>query len=175
MFDIKFSTQNENVLKRLSETIPRATEYALEQVLGTLKVKVQGRTPEGIRYKAIKRKKGGEPVKGASGQGRWVKSGILKRSWEAARAGTTITVGTNIPYAGILEVGGYPGIGKPRTGMMSGGEGQVSPRTTAEGGKIWSSRAVGGILKPLIDDKAFIDGIVARIIREMNKNLRAAQ
>src|SRR5574340_345071 len=147
----KFAIQNVDALSNLSAIIPQATDNALEQILRTLKVKIQGRTPVGIRYKSFgKTKKGKSKTrmgKGSAGKrykGSWVVSGELKRSWVFAHEDSAISASTDVPYAGMLEEGGYPGIGKLRWGLMPGGYGQVAPRTVSAEGGIFSSRAVGG-------------------------------
>lgn len=172
---INFNIRNLDVLKRADRLIPTAMYYGLEQVLRTLKVKVQGRTPVGIRYKKMERKKDGTPTKKSKGRGRWVASGLLKKSWRFEHStANQIKAYTGVRYAPILERGLYPGIGKPRTGLMSGGEGQVSPRTIRSGSGIFSSRAVGGILTPISLDKQFLDNSVALIKREIMRTFDRA-
>lgn len=172
---INFKIDNLDVLKRADRLIPVATFYGLEQLLRILKGRVQKGTPVGIKYQKIKRKKDGTPTKGSKGKGRWVKSGALKKSWKFEHTtANTIRAHTDVKYSPILERGLYPGIGKPRTGFMSGGEGQISPRTVAAEGGIFSSRAVGGILRPIERDKVFLDNAVAIIRREIMKTFARA-
>jgi hypothetical protein len=177
---INFKINNLDVLKRADRLIPVATFYGLEQLLRILKGRVQKGTPVGIKYQKIKRKKDGTPTKGSKGKGRWVKSGALKKSWKFEHTtANTIRAHTDEKYSPIVERGLYPGIGKPRKGILVGGggpsgEGQVSPRTVAAEGGIFSSRAVGGILRPIERDQAFLDNAVAIIRREIMKTLSRA-
>lgn len=142
----------------------QALDVAIEQIARQILQTVRQRTPVGIRYQ----KASTQARKQGKISGRWTASGQLKASWTIERTGTSIEIGTPIDYAQILEEGLYPGIGKPRMGQMPGGQGQVSPRTKyGPSGGIYSSRAVGGILRPILEDKGLMNQVSTLILEQM--------
>jgi hypothetical protein len=158
-------------LEGLDEKFDTAINIALGDIEATLLKIVKGRTPKGIRYRKIERTKKGERYKGLRGKGRYVYSGEMAKQWTSELDGLVLTLTNEAPYADILEAGGYPNIGKPKTGILEGVETEISPRTKAEGGGIYSSQAVGGILEPLVTDQEFIDRITKTINREVARIL----
>lgn len=126
--------------KFLQETVQRLAEKLREFAVE--------RTPIGEKY-----------VKGIG----WSKSGHMKESWSSVtQDGDTFSFQNTVPYASIVDRGGYPGI-SPRH----------NPPKTAYGpdGKIYSSQAIGGIIRPIIDGtagnnisvKAALDFVLANI------------
>lgn len=186
------SVRDSGGLERLRSTMPQAIDEALAQIVGTLKAKVQGATPVGIRYQSYgktktgktitragkKAKDGAEHRIGFRYRGKWVASGELKKSWQefASSQGNAQAVGvsTDTPYAHILEGGKYKGIGKQRFGLMAGGIAQVSPRTVAGPGGVFSSRAPGGILKPILDNENWRNRVVQTIADRIFARFKAA-
>ena len=128
----------------------------------------QGWTPVGLRYIPLgTKKRGGKKKRGKRKQ--FKQSGELKRSWEWSRLGTEgVVIGTPTPYAYILEQGLYPGTTPEWLQRMSapGKGGVYGVRTIREGGGIWSSQAVGGIIGRFMESvqlERLIDYIVRRI------------
>ena len=172
--------------QRLKERMPLSIDAALVTLVAILKDRVDRGTPTGIKYIKFGETKTGKAItkkaKRGSGRryhGKWEQTAELKRSWveffmPAGAEGGVSTIGFSSPlrWAGVLEEGDYPGIGKPRTGIMSGGEGQVSPRTVAAAGGIFSSRAVGGIGGPIAQDQRFVDQVVQTMAKRIFANLQ---
>lgn len=168
---ISISLQGQQTIQQLNMVIPEAVDHAMEQILRTLQPKVRAMTPEGIRYVRIGRKKSGERMKGARGQGRYVPSGEFKNSWQFSRTSDTISVSTATPYANILEEGTYPGPGKPRMGLLGGARVPVSPRVVANAGGWFSRRAREGILAPIVADVVWLKGVTDTIVAEIFKGI----
>jgi len=154
-------------LRRYIDRHPQVINSALEQVLRTLHVRIQRDTPVGIKRKG--KPKGAKRVKGVS-QVRYVASGAMKKSWQSEKGDGYVSVWTDTPYAGVLEEGKFRGVGKPRYGLGSGGAMQISPRTVAAQGGIYSSRAVGGIIGPLLTDQELVGKFTSQVIREIQKS-----
>jgi hypothetical protein len=165
------TTQGSEAFDRLKATMPKSIEDGLYQIAGTFMAKIQGATPVGIRFKKFGQTKAGKQItKRARGKtsgqrykGRWVASGALKKGWMVQGMADAVGFSNPEKYFGVLEKGKYKGIGQPRKGLMSGGVGQVAPRTTASGGDIFSSRAVGGIVTPIFENRAFQQKVIKTI------------
>ena len=176
------------VSARIDAGVQKGIDSGLESILRTLQQRIRKATPVGIRYKSYgKTKKGKSKTKKAgfvwttgpnagrqaTYKGRWVVSGELKASWQFDHTRPSeIRAFSTVRHGAILEAGKYKGIGKPRLGLMSGGLGQVAPRTVQAEGGIYSSRAVGGILAPIAKDQAFLQGSVELILKGIRKELR---
>lgn len=160
---ITWDMSQAEMFRRLPGEAPGILERVLNSVLPTLRTKVEGATPEGIKYQPYKQATKSKHT-GKRHKGRWVESGALKKSWLSEIGPNFIRVWTMGKYAEVLEEGKYPGIGKFRQGLMAGGMGQVSPRTAyGPNGGIYSSRAIGGILAPILQDQTLIDDITSGI------------
>jgi len=152
-------------LRRYIDRHPQVINLALEQVLRTLKPAVQHRTPEGIKPVKFKGKK-----KRGVTQQRYERSGVLVDSWIARKGDGWVSMATDVPHGPIVEEGKFRGVGKPRYGLAAGGPIQVSPRTVAAQGGIYSSRAVGGIIGPLLADQELVGKFTSQVIREIQKS-----
>lgn len=179
------NVQGEKHLELVKQLLPDAIPDALAQMVATMKAKLQGATPVGIKYVSFGLNRSGKKIykRGKHApekrwRGRWVASGELKKSWQEElieeATGAAIAFTTDRRYYEILESGGYPGIGKPRWGLMSGGGGVVSPRTQAAPGGIFSSRAVGGIAGPLFRNEAFVDNTLRTLAKKITESLKRA-
>ena len=169
-------------------SLPQRANSALQEVLQTVLPEIQRRTPVGIRYVPFGDNKKGEPItkagklgkrspaglEGFAGKryrGKWVASGILKAAWTGEVSGNVLSISNSTAYGGILESGAYSGIGKFRVGIMPGGLGQVSPRTISTDGGIFSSRAPGGIVGPMVTDENMLNRIVNTVVREIQRGI----
>lgn len=126
---------------KLFKGFPNAfVEKALKDAQTTIKNKIQANTPIGITRT----------------------SGNLNRGWsniKKVKGGFSFQNRT--PYAEVLELGKYKGIG-PRTesGSRKGRFG------------IFSQQAGGGILQPIVEDQVFVNDLVNFVANEMLKQLR---
>lgn len=97
---------------------------------------------------------GRTPVGVASG------SPHLKREWSNVEyQDGGFSFGNPVLYSDILETGGY------RT---------VGPRTVAEGGRVYSRQAAGGILAPLLQDEATLFRVVDTVINAIIRGVERA-
>jgi hypothetical protein len=159
-------------LLSLNENVEKALNLALGDIEATLLKIIKGRTPKGIRYQKIERTKSGKRKKGIRGKGRYVYSGAMGKSWTSELNDMVLSFTNPTQYSEILELGGYAGVGEPKTGILDGKEDSViSPRTVEGDGGIYSQQAVGGILEPLIDDTEFTNKIINAIVNEITKIL----
>lgn len=84
----------------------------------------------------------------------------LKREWSnVAFQDGGYSFGNPVGYGEVIETGAYPGVG---------------PRTVAEGGRIYSRQAPGGILAPLLQDEAVLQGVVNTVLNAIIKGLERA-
>lgn len=127
-------------LKKVRDTfagIEQAIQVAEWDIGDTLRNLVFGETPVGIRKK---------------------KDGILhiKDTWSEVFSVSedSVAFGTGAGYATVLESGGYPGGGK-------------GPRTTLHEGNVYSNQAIGGMVRPVLEDEKdledIVDGVIDRI------------
>jgi len=80
-------------------------------------------------------------------------TGNLLRSWSTVdNKKGSLSFSTGVLYAPKLEAGDFK---------------KVGPKTVAQGGKIYSKHAPGGILQPIIEDESVTDMIVDRIIKQV--------
>jgi|ADurb_Leu_01_Slu_FD_contig_111_60659_length_1004_multi_2_in_0_out_0_3 hypothetical protein len=74
-----------------------------------------------------------------------VDTGALKGSWsEVAMTEGGYSFSNPLPYAGIIETGGYA---------------REGPKTVMSGGAIYSKQAVGGILGPMIENEIILQKV----------------
>lgn len=66
----------------------------------------------------------------------------------------SVAFGTGAGYATVLESGGYPGVG---------------PRTVSHAGQIYSRQALGGMVRPVLDDKQDLEDIVDDVIERIRE------
>ncbi|MBI4962499.1 MAG: HK97 gp10 family phage protein [Desulfomonile tiedjei] len=128
--DIEVVTADFNVLTKLETLLPRAINLGLHDFMRTMLGEIQGRSPY------------------------W--TGALTRSWKEETTEKGFTVGTDLPYAIVLEEGRYKGVG---------------PRTAASGGGIYSRQAVGGIIAPLLRNDKLIDKCLDIVIEQIQKQI----
>jgi hypothetical protein len=135
----------------------------------------QGWSPVGLQYVPLGRtQKGKKKARGKRKQ--FKQSARLKRSWEWSRVGTEgVVIGTPVPYAYILEQGLYPGTTPSWLQTMSapGKGGVYGVRTVREGGKIWSSQAVGGIIGKFMESVQ-LEKLMSYIVRRIGAALERA-
>jgi hypothetical protein len=115
-------------------------EQALKDAQTTIKAKIQGNTPIGITKTSGNLHKGWSNIKKVSGG---------------------FSFQNRTPYAEVLELGSYKGIG-PRT-QSGSRKGQFG---------IFSQQAGGGILQPIVEDQVFVDNLVNFVANEILKQLR---
>lgn len=85
----------------------------------------------------------------------------LVQSWKDDIGDDYISYYTDVAYAQDVEEGLYP---------------KVGPRTKrGDGGKIYSSQAVGGILGPLEADTEFVDDVINTLVDQIVGNLQISQ
>ena len=78
-----------------------------------------------------------------------VDKGTAKAGWsELYTAPEGLSFTNPVAYMHVLEEGLYPGVG---------------PKTVAYAGGIYSSQAPGGMITPIMEDKALIDGMADEI------------
>lgn len=81
--------------------------------------------------------------------------GMAKASWgQVEQVSGGFTFGNPVAYVEALEKGLYPKVGK---------------RTVALAGGIFSQQAPGGIVKPLIEDEAFMTNLIVRLVEELER------
>lgn len=83
-------------------------------------------------------------------------SGLLRDSWTFHSQGSSFVCTTGIPYASIIEYGWYKGLG-PRTAK-------------GPDGGIYSSQAVGGMVRPTLADIQtgdYLDQLAAQVLQEI--------
>lgn len=81
--------------------------------------------------------------------------GLAKASWgQIEKTSGGFTFGNPVEYVEVLEKGLYSAVGK---------------RTVSVGGGVFSQQAQGGIVKPLIEDEAFMTDLVNRLIAKLEK------
>ena len=84
----------------------------------------------------------------------------LKPAWSnVAFQDGGYSFGNPTAYANTLEQGAYPGVG---------------PRTVAVGGGIYSRQAPGGILAPILEDQAVLEGVVNTVLNAIIRGLERA-
>jgi len=166
-----------NVLtQRLEKLVPFAVSVGLKDMLRTIKADVLARTPVGWVYIPAKVNKKGKKRTDQAGKGKWVKSssasgkkaagaGIAK-SWRTGIEQDSFFIGTDMPYAFMLEDGRYP---NPPKGPLPTGK-PWDKGWRVEGG--FSKQAQGGLLQPIYDDDTYLQGAVGliaeRIIQQFN-------
>jgi hypothetical protein len=133
-------------LKSLADIIPEAGEKALHDYVRTLYAKLKSRTPKGEKKPRKRRRR--------KGQKKPYVPGTLWKSWQYETGPAYIQFYTEVPYAHVLEYGKYKGVG---------------PRTEAGEGGIYSKQAVGGMMRPLLDDAGMLDQILERIAKEIRR------
>lgn len=95
----------------------------------------------------------------------WKRSGRMKNSWSPVfKTGSSWSFTNSVPYANVVEEGLYPGIGTRRQ----------PPRTVASGGRIYSSQAIGGIVKPIIDGSAGAESSIKHALEQALRELRSS-
>lgn len=125
--------------------LPDLGDEAMEQIATSIRSLVRGRTPVGIVDDEDHT------------------PGTMKGSWTiVSHTATGFTFGSGVPYARVLEEGGYKGVG-PRTVAFAGGGG-------ASAG-IYSRQAPGGMITPIVDDENYITKVTELVIREMVRGM----
>ena len=129
------------------ENIGSALEGAMDIVLGQVFVLVHdivvNRTPVDVTTKKGRAKSFGEHL-----QESWV--------FDVAPDARSATVATDFVYAPVLEFGKYRGVG---------------PRTAVGDGGIYSRQAVGGMLRPLVDDPTILGDAIDMVVSELDKRI----
>lgn len=128
--DVEIVAASFDVLSRLETVLPQAVKLGLFDFMRTTLGEVQRHTPH------------------------W--TGALQRSWTEETTERGFLIGTDLPYAIVLEEGRYP---------------RPGPRTIASGGKVFSRQAVGGIIKPIYDDQKLIDKCLDFVIEQIKKQI----
>ncbi len=82
-------------------------------------------------------------------------TGALKASWgNVEQMGGGFSFENPVGYGDILEGGLYS---------------RVGPRTVAQGDRIYSRQAVGGILTPIVESESLAVSLVARVVAEIQR------
>ena len=131
-------------LKDLDVTYRDPLDAFMGQINTLLYDALRNRTPVDTTTTKGKRKKFGEHA---------------QESWilDLDIAGRGATISTDCVYMPWLEEGRYLGVG-PRTAM-------------GPDGKIYSRQAVGGIIKPMLDDPKILGDALSAAIAELNQRM----
>lgn len=146
----------EAVSSALSAIYSKSVDEAITSIGPQIKNLIQGRSPVGIgttsgNFKAgwsgLEKLSGGISYKNVSG------GSSFKRKHKYAWS-------NSVPYGIILEEGLYSRVAR------------VSPRTVRTSTGIYSTQAVEGVLKPLVEDTAFADFVLETIVKRIEHNMR---
>ena len=145
MLELTIDANGFRHLSGLLKDFPQLIDDAAEQAALTVRNLVRGRTPVG-------------PRKAGAGWRADPHAGLAKKSWtEVRRVSTGFSFGLDVPYANVLEYGGYTSVG---------------PRTVAESGGIFSRQAPGGMITPVLGDPTALKKISALVASEITRGVR---
>jgi hypothetical protein len=89
------------------------------------------------------------------------------RSWgQVTRQSGGYSFGSEIPYMHVLELGLYPEVGEPHPG-------ELLPRTVQTATGIYSTQAVEGWVRQIVEDPALMEIIVEDVLTQMKTTLSA--
>jgi hypothetical protein len=170
MADLDSMLKTPDKLLQLDQIIKGATVVGIWDWSKTFYAMVYGRTPQWVPGQLVQ-----GPKKGMTGEVRATArlakrravaedkkkkatSGAMKASWKLTQMPDGFNLSSALPYASVLERGTYRGTG---------------PRTIATDGGIFSTQAPGGMVKPILDDKQKLKGIVDAICAEIRRALES--
>lgn len=140
---VSFEVHGLNELFGTIGNFEKAERAYLEQVYSLITDEVRKRTPIDVVTPKGKAKEFGEHI---------------QESWIIAVNPTVTTIFTDVEYGETLEEGLYK---------------KVGPRTAASAGGIYSKQAVGGMVKPLIDDEETIEGMLEMAKKKLPEFVKA--